>query len=267
MFHNQRESDGDAYPPTHPSFTTRRPVEMQIAAAACKLEGARGAISGTVNDPVPREVPPTNAALYDPTHGAADWGGMVPKEQLGKKLFTNHASQSRGIIQTEDGIIGLAEAQQWGRKRNVTEVPSVLRHGNQGIIGGISCENRWETEAARFSSGGTRRDQLTQSAASAGRRMPSGGFPSPTASNQPTPRKGYDEQAQGFGDQQFSGSLIGYRAPPQTKSLIANMGASISNADWACEEFKPQISAAASASQKAINSAIPGYTGHRTRPR
>ena len=264
MFHNQRESDGDAYPPTHPSFTTRRPVEMQIAAAACKLEGQRGAISGTVNDPVPKEVPPTNDALYDPTHAAADWGGMVPKEQLGKKLFSMHASQSRGIIQTEDGIIGLSEAQQWGRKRNVTEVPSVLRHGNQGIIGGISCDNRWETEASRFSSGGTRRDQLTKSAASAGKRMPFCGFPSPPASNQPTPRQGYEERVQ---DDQFSGSLIGYRAPPQTKSLIANIGASISNADWASAEFKPQISAAASAPQKAVSSAIPGYTGHKTRPR
>jgi len=272
MLHNQRESDGDVFPPTHPSYTNRPKVELQLASAACRLEGVRGAQLGTVNDYVPPVVPPTHDSLFAPDNQLSDWGGMVRKDDLGKKLFSGHSSQASGIEQTENGFVSLSAPQEWGRKKIPTETSKVLRYGSPGIIGGISSENRWETESSRFSSGaGTRRDQLSMSKQAVPRtRMPVPGMadrlqgPPSYYSNQPTPRDDGGDGGVGEWSVDAQQSLIGYRAPAQTKSLLQNMAASI--ADQVAEDFRPQKSAAASDSNGAHSKqgvAIPGYTGNR----
>ena len=274
MLHNQRESDGDYYAKQHPTYTNRPSVELQLASAACKLAGLRGVLSGTVLDkPVPA-VPATQDAVYDPSSDKADWGGMVSKEQLGKKLFSGHASMARGIEQTENGMVSLSTAQEWGRRRQPSaETSKVLRFGNQGIIGGISADNRWETESDRFSSGaGTRRDQLSKAASAASASAAAASAqprmrPQLSYSSQPTPREDERDSDYSYSSVAEETSLIGYRAPPQTKSLISNMAAAIANS--VAEDFKPQSSAAKTATlgapPKHVSGAIPGYTGHRTR--
>jgi len=282
MLHGQRESDGDYWAPTHPTYTNRPKVELQIASAACKLEDQRPRM-GTVGDHVPPAVPPTNDTMYDPRNERADWGGMVCKDNLGKKLFTNHASMARGIEQTEHGMVSVAPLSEWGRKRVPTEISKVLKYGNEGIIGGITCENRWETESARFSSGaGTRLDQLSMSKQAAAIKRPmqdplSLGRSLAAASNNSTPRHRDKDEYYYDGDAMYQlsegrmggdgRSLVGYKAPPQTKSLLSNLANSIANS--VKDDFKPEKSAAAIAmigqTQKSTGSSIPGYTGHRRR--
>lgn len=269
MLHNQRESDGDIRVSSHPSYHSRPPVQLQLTAACSKLDGVQGAQLGTVYDPLPKSVPATYDALYDPSDNRADWGGFVSKEKLGKKPFIGHIAQSSGILSSEYGLASYSEKQEWARKRQPgEETNKILRFGNQGIIGGIGCENRWETENQRLTSGaGTRRDQLLLSNQGTPRmrlqdpaqaRRPSDAS---FYSNNPTPRE--NEPNYGIGDDRFSvsgeGSLIGYRGPSQTKSFIGNMAQSILNS--VKDDFAPQTSTAAQ--PKNVSGAIPGYTGHR----
>jgi hypothetical protein len=91
------------------------------------------------------------------------------------------------------------------------------------------------------------------------------------ASNNSTPRYRGDD-----GDAMYQlsevrmggdGSLVGYKAPPQTKSLLSNMATCIANS--VKDDFRPEKSSAAIAmigqTQKSTGSSIPGYTGHRRR--
>ena len=152
LLHNQRESDGDASVNFHASYKSRPRVEFQLASASSKLEGQRGVQSSSVLDPQPLPVPTTFDTLYDPSHPDADWAGFVPRDATTKRAFSGHASQRSGLEQTEDGIISRQEKQEWAHRRraDASTISSVVRNGNPGIIGGISTENRWETENQRF---------------------------------------------------------------------------------------------------------------------
>jgi len=225
---------------------------------------------GSVLDNMPAPVPTTFDTRYNPDHPKADWAGYVPTETLGKRAFTGHAAQQEGIVNSEDGMVScVAPISVWDRKRQPVGTSDVLRHGNKGIIGGIGTDNPWETEARRATSGtGTRRDQMSLSKQAVPRASLSrgGGY----VSGQSTPRSNFAaEESAMLGEERFSvggeGSLVGYRGPPQTKSLIAGMAAAL--LDDVGEGFRPERSAAAvnAGSGKNIRAAIPGYTGNRGR--
>jgi len=271
MLSGQRESDGDWYPPTHPSYRKTVP-ESQRAAQASGFEGQRGVKLGSVLDHMPAPVPTTFDTRYNPDHPKADWAGFVPTETLGKRAFKGHAAQQEGIVNSEDGMVScVAPISVWDRKRQPVGTSDILRHGNKGIIGGIGAESPWETEARRAASGtGTRRDQMSLSKQVVPRASLSRG--GAYNSGQSTPRSDFVEESAMLGEDRFSvgmggeGSLIGYRAPPQTKSLIAGMAAAL--LDDVGEGFRPERSAAAvnaGSGGKNIRAAIPGYTGNRGR--
>lgn len=287
MLHGQRESDGDYPVSFHPSYTSRPKVEFQLAASASHLEGRRGVQAASVMDMPPRAVPTTFDTVHDPQHPQADWGGFVSKDAgFGKKSFAGHASQRIGLVQTEDGIISRHEKQEWAHRRRGADdgsnTSSKLRNGNAGIIGGIGCENRWETENQRFaSSRPTGRDQLTllkqamprvpiRDPAQARSRV-GGGMPLDERSqySQHSQREQYGQQNEydghRLGEENMSlheTSLLGYRGPPQTMSLVSNLASQIMDA-------VPSQPVSTLVRQKGpvkeISSAIPGYTGYRRR--
>lgn len=280
MLHGQRESDGDFPVAFHPSYTSRPKVEFQLAGQASQLEGRRGVLAKTMMDLAPRPVPTTFDTVHDPHHPQADWGGFVSKDAgFGKKSFAGHASQRIGLVQTEDGIISRDERQEWAHRRRGADdgsnTSSKLRNGNAGIIGGIGCENRWETENQRFaSSRPTARDQLTllkqamprvpiRDPAQARSRAGAGPMPLDERSQYSQRDDYYAQDETGVGEEDMSlheTSLLGYRGPPQTMSLVSNLASQI------LDSVPPPVSTRqARGPVKDVSAAIPGYTGYRRR--
>ena len=285
MLHNQRESDADWRVSSHPTYTNRPKVELQLAGQASALEGRRGVQAASILDQQPAAVPTTFDAVYDPQNPSADWGGFVLKDNSGRKAFNGHASQRSGLQQTEDGIVSRYEKQEWAHRRRADtsseNKSSMLRFGNAGIIGGIECDNRFETESQRFAaSRPTARDQLTlakqavprvpirdpaQARSRTSPRAPQSDYDCSQYSGhdgyngrqaEPSPRAGEDNMSL-----HEEGSLLGYRAPPQTLSLVSNLASQILDA------VPPQPSGAGAIKKpsKEIAGAIPGYTGYRRR--
>ena len=235
-----RESDY-VEPKHHESYTAKPTVVLQLSSQAARFSGPSiaGVNCSTVNDIQAPVVPATYDTVYDPRDPRADWGGLMTKENNKKHTNGTHRSQQLGIEQTELGIISKEEKQEWSRlRRNPDTVPK-----NDNIIGGIASDgDRWQTNYQALTHGdGTRKDQLTLQKRTAPRvPLPNpaqasqrGAVGNHLRSQQSTPRGAAGSEGGDYsprseqGSVQGGGSLIGYRAPPATKSLFSNMGAEL----------------------------------------
>ena len=213
---------------------------------------------------MPVEVPTTWENKYDPQHPRADWAGLVPSEEYGRKHFESHASMRTGIKQAEEGIVSQVERQEWSQKRRdikdpinygITTPRSELQkyydneskeNGTKNLIGGVSYDNdsdRFKTTyQALASKEKTDRSQMTLNK----RQLPkknnvinniNGSGPS---SAQQTPRQ-YNPSSSGSyyieDGPSFAGldsvaaaskSLVGFRAP--RTSLLAGLADSVVDA-------------------------------------
>lgn len=266
----------------HPTFAKKPLVENQAVARVSRMEESSGVKLATVHDQAPKPVPTTWDTTYDPSNPNADWAGNVATRE--RAHFSGHRSMQSGISQESDGFISKDEQPMWSNKRRGN---AAAMASTPGLIGGISCgntEEQYKSVAHRQAAlEGTMEDQFTL----AKRSIHAGAGKRPTTNRQQENAAGNsvadaDEEeeaaymayeraqakaayAQGQGQQTaVKESLVGYRAPAQTKSLMTGLAASISLA----------VSASTGGSTGFVptkdrknldtdNKPIPGYTGYR----
>lgn len=126
----------------HLSFRTKPKSELQLQSQACKFQDNKLMDRTCAPDPytyfqrnvMPAEVPTTWENKYDPQHPSADWAGLVPSNEYGRKHFESHASMRSGIKQAEEGIVSQVEKQEWSKKDVISlmiQLILVLLHQDQ----------------------------------------------------------------------------------------------------------------------------------------
>ena len=278
-----RESDGPWYgrdkEVMHPSFRNKPVVINQVAAAAVSIEGTRGVQSGTVLDRQKPVVPTTYDTVYDPSNPRADWTGSV---QINERAhYQNLRAQQEGITtELEGGLVSKVEVQPFLSRRRGTG-PSMTAT-TPGLIGGISGsdEDRY-TSVAKLAADRqpTSRDQLTMDKRALGNKiipnpaqLPSRGRSTAGSvsdvglhfGNKQVANENYSVQSMEHKSPYPDLPLLGYKAPAQTSSFRAGLGASLASSIGA-----PPPMSVAKVNQKdrnGPNKPIPGYTGYKARP-
>lgn len=140
--------------------------------------------------------------------------GLVDKDRLPRKHATGHSSQRSNLVQTENGIIG-AES-----KKEFTKVNRIDwghgDHSEEPLIGGTALPDQYKSVYQSQTLGeGTQREQLSL--------MKRTMKPIP---DKPVEEKKPQRHAMQF-KENFPETTAGQRNPNGTRSLIADLGASL----------------------------------------
>jgi len=293
MFSGQRNSDRDFdKDKLHPSYATKPLSVWQLQQQQSVMADgiSRGVKMSTVQETMPQPVPTTWQAIYDPSNPQADWGGNVTRDIGGKAHYINHRSQENGIEKTEEGLVSREERKEWTSRRRGEGFNA--RNSTPGLLGGIglsASDDRFKTTSQALGNGeGTSREQMilkkrmlpvkmvpnpaqSQSNSRVGSRANSrgdgggGDYENQCYSEQNTPRSEQEQYQQqqnhnNSNSQYSEQSLVGYRAPAQTKSFINNLGASIASS---LNQPVPKLTNPNPKNLETVNRPIPGYTGYR----
>ena len=270
----------------HPTFRRKEFVDNQAVAAVSRMEEKPGVKLSTVYDLKPAPVPTKWDTNYDPQHPRADWSGSYKIDE--RAHFSGHRSMQSGISQERDGFVSVEEQPMWTcKRRGVTNGLATT----PGLIGGIGPEDAADTyrSVARRQSelDSTHRDQYTlakrnlasgkkllQNPAQAlsnshnGNRENRGnGGDRVTFADKDYEQQAYDEYIANAQQESPAKSkydnLVGFRAPPQTKSLIGGLAdtlvSSVSVSTSLPGHFVPQKDR----KDLSVSKPIPGYTGYR----
>lgn len=271
-----RESDY-IEPRLHSTYRNKAIPALQSYAQSAHLETEKVKSHLTANE---HEVPITQDVIYDPHHPDADWSGFVSLKNNQKKHCSDHASKIVSLEFSDYGIVG-KEDPKYSRNRAVENVSlsnAGLYQDTTSIIRGIDLpddRDRWMSNSRRqMEFEPTSKTQLTF----AKRLGTKKGIPDPAQSHSQSlnpfeiavSRSSYSNtpRLQEFPVQHQketpSTSLIGYRGPTSTKSLISDIASSVASR---ISEDMPRRALDQKHFDKGLIGEnfkpVPGYTGRR----
>ena len=153
-----RESDAIA---RNPHKVIQPVPEFQAQSRAMRFDEGSVDIASSGSQHSTEIIPTTWDTYVDPTHRDADWAGLVSKQNQ-RRHVNDHRSQISGVAHSENGIVSIAEKEEWLRKRrdyssNSGDDKTPLIYGT-----GASEDDRWKTTSQRMDAQEpTERNQLT----------------------------------------------------------------------------------------------------------